>query len=47
MEEHTRTFAKICEKLKGYTQRVVISFIDFYAKTVRNTKTQTSGINRK
>ena len=38
MEEHTRTFAKICEKLKGYTQRVVISFIDFYAKTVRNTK---------
>lgn len=39
VEEHKRLFSKISGLLKGYTQRVVISFADFYAKTERNLKT--------
>ena len=38
IDEHKRLFAKIAGLLKGYTQRVVISFADFYAKTERNLK---------
>lgn len=38
MEFHIDTFKKIAESLKGYTERVVISFIDLYGSTVYNTK---------
>ena len=34
---HYRAFEKIAAELKGYTERVVISFVDLYAKTQRNT----------
>ena len=34
---HYRAFETIAEELKGYTERVVISFVDLYAKTQRNT----------
>ena len=34
---HYRAFAKIADELKDYTERVVISFVDLYAKTQRNT----------
>ena len=37
-EYHIRAFTKIAEALKGCTTRVVISFVDLYAKTQRNTK---------
>ncbi len=33
---HLKAFAEIAEKLADYTERVVISFLDFYAKTERN-----------
>lgn len=36
--EHKRLFAKIAELLNGFTDKVVISFADFYAKTERNLK---------
>lgn len=36
---HYQWFEVFCKKLKGYTNRCVISFLDFYAKTKRNTKT--------
>jgi len=35
---HKEKFKYIAENLKGYTDRVVISFIDLYGKTKRNTK---------
>ena len=35
-EYHFRAFEKIAEELKDYTERVVISFVDLYAKTQRN-----------
>lgn len=38
MEYHWKAFEEIAGCLKGYTEKVVISFIDFYAKTLRNTK---------
>ena len=37
-EYHIRAFTKIADALQGYTTRVVISFVDLYAKTKRNTK---------
>lgn len=33
---HFKAFEEICDRLAGYTGRVVISFLDFYAKTRRN-----------
>lgn len=36
-EYHLKAFEEIAERLDGYTQRVIISFIDLYAKTQRNT----------
>lgn len=35
-EFHIKVFKEIAEKLRGYTDRVVISFVDFYIKTKRN-----------
>lgn len=37
-EYHTKAFKEIAEKLNKYTEKVVISFIDLYNKTQRNTK---------
>ena len=37
-EYHLRAFEKISNNLKGYTNKVIISFIDLYDKTIRNTK---------
>lgn len=36
-EYHYRAFGKIADELKDHTERVVISFVDLYAKTQRNT----------
>ena len=36
LEEHKRLFSKIASMLTGRTQRVVISFADFYKKTAKN-----------
>jgi len=38
IDYHIRAFSKLCSQLDGYTNRCVISFIDFYKKTERNTK---------
>lgn len=38
VEYHIRAFATIAEALKDYTTKVIISFVDLYAKTQRNTK---------
>ena len=38
IEYHCRAFEKLCKQLQGYTERCVISFIDLYKKTERNTK---------
>lgn len=35
-EYHVKTFSEIAENLKGYTNRVVISFLDKYAKIKKN-----------
>ncbi len=35
---HIRAFREIAEALQGYTEKVVISFVDFYAKTRKNMK---------
>ena len=35
-EYHCRAFQEIAGSLRGYTEKAVISFIDFYAKTRRN-----------
>lgn len=37
-EYHYRAFRTIADALHEYTERVVISFVDLYAKTERNTK---------
>lgn len=34
---HMKAFEEIARSLKGYTHKAVISFVDLYAKTVRNT----------
>ena len=36
-EYHLRAFEEIAQCLAGYTRKVVISFVDLYAKTQRNT----------
>lgn len=36
---HCKVFKKLCEQLDGYTEKCVISFIDLYKKTERNTQT--------
>lgn len=38
IDEHKRLFGKIAQLLAGRTERVVISFSDFYKKTERNLK---------
>lgn len=38
IEYHLKAFAEIAAKLQGYTQKSVISFVDLYAKTQRNTR---------
>ena len=38
MEYHKRAFAEIARCLKGYTCKVVVSFVDWYAKMGRNMK---------
>ncbi|MDR0486048.1 MAG: DUF1848 domain-containing protein [Elusimicrobiota bacterium] len=35
---HFKAFERLIEKLSGYTQRVVFSFLDFYRKTEKNLK---------
>lgn len=35
---HLKAFREIAGSLKGYTEKVVISFLDFYAKTQKNTE---------
>ncbi len=35
-EYHLKAFEEIAESLAGYTEKAVISFLDFYAKTRRN-----------
>jgi DNA repair photolyase len=37
-EYHMKAFNELADKLNEYTEKVVISFIDLYAKTQRNTK---------
>ena len=37
-EYHYKWFEEICKRLKGYTEKCVISFLDLYEKTKRNTK---------
>lgn len=38
VEYHCEAFERLCSQLEGYTERCVISFIDLYKKTERNTK---------
>lgn len=38
IEYHKKAFEKLCEKLEGYTEKCVISFIDLYQRTERNSK---------
>lgn len=38
MDYHLRAFEEIASNLADYTEKVVISFVDFYAKTQRNTR---------
>lgn len=37
-EYHLKAFEEIAHSLKNHTEKVVISFVDFYAKMMRNTK---------
>lgn len=37
-EYHIKAFEEIASQLNGYTHKVVISFVDLYAKTKRNTE---------
>lgn len=38
VEYHVKAFAEIARELSEYTEKVIISFVDLYAKTQRNTK---------
>jgi DNA repair photolyase len=38
LEYHIKTFSDIAKRLKGYTEKVIISFIDSYAKIKKNMK---------
>ncbi len=37
-EYHLKAFMEIARSLKGYTEKVIISFVDLYARTRRNTQ---------
>jgi hypothetical protein len=37
-EYHLKAFQEMAEALRGYTEKVVISFVDFYAKSIQNMK---------
>ena len=37
LDYHLKAFEEIAQRLSGYTRKVVISFVDLYAKTQRNT----------
>lgn len=37
-EYHIKAFNEIATQLNGYTHKVIISFVDLYAKTMRNTE---------
>lgn len=37
-EYHIKAFSEIAQELSAYTEKVIISFVDLYAKTLRNTK---------
>lgn len=37
-EYHYTMFEKLCKRLSGYTEKCVISFMDMYTKTERNTR---------
>lgn len=38
MDYHLKAIEEIADYLAGYTEKVVISFVDLYSKTQRNTK---------
>lgn len=38
IDYHIKAFNKLCSMLEGYTNKCVISFVDLYKKTERNTK---------
>lgn len=38
IDYHLKAFEEIASNLANYTEKVVISFVDFYAKTQRNTR---------
>ncbi|MDD5936454.1 MAG: DUF1848 domain-containing protein [Clostridiales bacterium] len=38
LEYHELWFEAMCKRLSGYTEKCVISFLDLYSKTIRNTK---------
>lgn len=38
VDYHIKAFESLCEKIRGYSEKCVISFIDLYKKTERNTK---------
>lgn len=38
IDYHLKAFEEIASKLAGYTEKVIISFVDLYAKTQRNIK---------
>lgn len=38
IDYHLKAFQEIASNLANYTEKVVISFVDFYAKTQRNTR---------
>ena len=37
IDKHIKTFEKMCNELSQYTEKAVISFLDFYQRTERNT----------
>jgi len=38
-EYHKKAFKALCERLQGYTEKIIISFLDDYKKVSRNMKT--------
>lgn len=38
VDYHIKAFENLCEKIKGHSEKCIISFIDLYKKTERNTK---------
>ncbi len=38
LEYHELWFEAMCKRLSGYTKKCIISFLDLYSKTIRNTK---------